>query len=44
MKVNGKDDPISYGKIKNVPHHQPDINVINVVKTMPCAPGKSPFL
>jgi len=25
MKVNGKDYPIYYGKIKNVPNHQPDI-------------------
>jgi len=23
MKVNGKDYPICYGKIKNVPNHQP---------------------
>ena len=24
MKVNGKDYPIYYGKIKNVPNHQPE--------------------
>jgi hypothetical protein len=23
--VNGKDYPIYYGKVKNVPNHQPDI-------------------
>ena len=25
--VNGKDHPIYYGKIKNVPNHQPDIYI-----------------
>jgi hypothetical protein len=24
MKVNGKDYPIHFGKIKNAPNHQPD--------------------
>jgi hypothetical protein len=27
MKVNGKDYPIYYGKIKNVPNHQPVVVV-----------------
>jgi len=26
MKVNGKDYPIYYGQIKNVPNHQPEVN------------------
>jgi hypothetical protein len=30
MKVNGKDYPIYYGKIRNVPNHQPVGFMVNI--------------
>ena len=39
MKVNGKEYPIYYGKIKNVPNHQPDSNVVKTIIHHPMFDG-----